>query len=674
MPGKKLHIKCYLEGVEVPLNAVQISIGVDQASTANVTIPPTNTAFKIRPRTRVHLFWLDDATGVWYLLWEGEVLAVGFEKSPTSRRVSLSCADLSNYWDYTLKMLYEGKMGIESGKNVQMFYGDTEMMVHFTPSATLEKLWANLSSGGKNYNLVNAIYSVLMQVTKSLPYYRRVDEKIGLAQQLIVLNDTRIERLLKTITSAYLIQNLLGNDPERISIRDMLKTISGMAGYTICPVGSPSYIKHTLNSFLLKPNLFGCLPPRCNVVFPDTCTNIQYGRQFMEEPTRSFLSAPLAGDASSTVFRMQTSPAYLADKIKTITNGKPSMEQVLTTFTDEELEKGILPISTRVPYPELFASRGGKVLNKEYVQQYGDYMFQMSRYASRSLSFSSELNPWLACGFPCVVFDTARSFAAQIHSISHVIDASGGGYTQVQCGLAQELDASNDDTPYVPSWMSEAYHPTVINDAYQNLLGCDAMGSKSSMVVETSSSVTATPLSQSQSAVKISSANIPATRINISEVAKNLYNSDPNAKSEYHEAVRANAAYSFADNYRRRNIATMNDVLKFYLLQTDEPLPPSQFDGFQFVYSASMVENQSTNAALGTTAPALKYSQVTYISNTGVDPVTSIAQAAAAETATSAAIPQSINPGAVIKSPKYKREIVETYVKEIKKSQVLDGR
>ena len=639
MPGKKLHVKCYLEGIEVPLNSVQINIATNQASSATIMIPPTNTVFKIRPRTHVHLFWYDDATNNWYLLWEGEVLSVGFAKSTSSRNAVLHCADLTNYWDYTIKMLVELRKGISFNRNILMYYGDTEATIEQIGDSTLDKIWGELSEGA---NLPAAIYAFLKDITDKLPYYQRVNEKMNLNTQLTMVDDKRVTGLIKNDVIKYLTQNLLGNESDHASIRQMILGFCSLVSYSHVCAGAPSFVGGVMNSFFLKPNLFGCLPPRCNVIFPDLCSNLDYSRSFMDEPTRSMIQMqPVANlDDSGNrelICPFRTSPAYLAKAIVAKGEGNPTTEDLFKTFTDEELEKGIIPMTTQVPYPELFSLKpDGDSFNNNFLHQYGDYVFQMSRYAARTLSFTSELNPWIVCDFPCIVFDASRSFVATVSSISHSIGADGGGQTTVQCSLARELDVDNDDTPYIPAWMAEAYDPININGTYQKLLGCTALGDENSMRFESADDQgvfdTEDEPDSGQSSMPLPSMKDPdssqlykALRVNISKIAATVYNQDPKKSSEYSDAVDANAAYSFADSYRRRSLALMKDVLDFYNLSTEEALPPSQFNGELFNY---LPPDGMTSA----------------------------------------------NPGEIIVGPGHKRGIIQTYVNEINFSHVLDGR
>jgi len=579
MPGKKLQLKCYLEGIEVPLIGIQINTSTNQASGATISVPPTNTAFDIRPRTHVHVFWYDDVDNKWYLLWEGEVLSIGFSKETSSRSVQLNCFDLSNYWDYITKQLLSLNSGVMYNPNQVMFYGDKSITIMNTGEPTLDLIYTALSKGD---NLPQAMYKFMSYAADQLPYYKYVNDKLKVSDQLKMRPDTKVTNLLKLDQIMYLSQNIEGGEGFSASLRQIIAGFCAMVNYTYSSLGTPSSTGG-MTSFVLKPNLFGCLPPRCNVVFPDMCAGIQYNRSFMDEPTRAMISAQMvAGESTKdNAQRIYTSPRHLAEAIAKRNDGRPTSEDLLRTcFTAEEIEKGIIPTTVNIPFPELFSkTESEKAIN--YMYEYGDYLFQMSRYASRSLSFTTELNPWMVCDFPCVVFDASRSFVANVNQVSHSIGADGGGVTQVQCGLARELNADQDATPYMPGWFSESYNPYGIKKTYQALFGCYALGDPGANHIESSKSATNPPPLLGTGEINIDS----AIRTNISKAAATVYSIKTGASSEYFDAVKSNTAYSFADSYRRRKLVSMEDMFGYYGLSAKESTPPTQFDGPMFNYA-----------------------------------------------------------------------------------------
>lgn len=616
MPGRVLNVKCYLEGIEVPFAGAQITVTTNQASSCTLSIPPTNLAFKIRPRTRVHLFWFDDVSGKWLLLWEGEVLSLGYTKRPGSRSLQLRCQDLSNYWDYTLKMLFNLRDGAQVSGTKTFFFGNTSCMVHITPTAAQDKIWTKLTNGD---DLPRAVSDFLKQLTDQMPYYQSVNARMKLNRQLQLVDDDRAKNLLKVSTMVALTSNLVGRQGDTTSIRDIINSFCSLINYTHGSLGAPAYLKHQLTSFLLKPNTYGCLPPRCNVLFPDTCGGIEYSRDFMQEPTRAMCRAQMVpgqtpNDLTSPVI---TAPTYLFDSLKSLS--QPNSEDIFKIFTDEELEKGVVPQVINLPCPELLSIDPNGGSGEEYSRQYVDYMFQMARYAGRGLGLNCELNPWLVCNFPLVVFDATRSYFAQVDTISHTIDASGGGYTNVSCSLAREVDVAKDDSPFISNaWFSEKYQPTNIHSTYQDLLGCAALGDR--LAAATFESPGTAAMVGSGAAYQLQN----SSRVNTSRVAATVYDPANPQSSAYHHAAASGNAYAFADAYRRRPLASLDDVVDFYNMGKTQGDPPTELGG-------------SFSSSGGDLVP-------------------------------------SVNGGSIVTSQTYKRDIVRAYVKEINASRVLDGR
>ncbi|MEN6550200.1 MAG: hypothetical protein ABFE07_29500 [Armatimonadia bacterium] len=617
MPGQVLNIKCYLEGVEVPLSSVSISSGVNAASTASISLPPSRAGFKLRPRTRVHLFWLDDATREWLLLWEGEILGLSSEKEPGSRSLSYACADLSNYWDYTPKMMMSLSTGVQFMSEI-MFYGNTSSTVSVGKDLVVDQIWERLA---QKSSLPEAIKSFLADLTNDIPYFQTVNGRTKLNEQLRLVDDTHVQELIKATDLTALCQNVSGASGDKATLRQILQAFAGMAGYLLCAPGTPAWTGNSLGSFFLLPNTYGCLPPRCNVVFPDTCSKISYQRNFMAEPTRMWCRGqPIPGaDPGKLTAVNCTAPAYLFEAIAK-PGGSVSKESIFSSFTDEELERGVRPEILDMPFPQLFSlNPDKKSYNVEYLQQYVDYAFQVARYAGRTLSFSTPLNPWLVAGFPCAVFDSVQSYFAQIDAVNHVVDGSGGGYSHVQCSLAREIDPANDDSPFIAKdWFNANYQPAKIHDTYQALLGCAALGDPSAaLIAEKPGGADAVA---SGSAYKMQGSD----RLNTSRVAAGVYSSEDKGTSQYHAAVQANSAYSFADGYRRRPLARMRDVFAFYGVSQPGQYPPEEFDGDLLSYKG--------------------------------------------------AGPQSVNGGTIVTAAKYKRNLVKAYADELRQSRVLDGR
>ena len=140
--GHPLHLRLFLEGVEVPVVSAQIQIAANTPASASIQVIATDKVLDLLPRTVVHLFFYDyveagntalerdpasrvyDATGEevldyndqdffnsrYKLLFMGEMFSIEFQKTSLSRAVVLQCSDFSNYWDTTYQYNFGGSL------------------------------------------------------------------------------------------------------------------------------------------------------------------------------------------------------------------------------------------------------------------------------------------------------------------------------------------------------------------------------------------------------------------------------------------------------------------------------------------------------------------------------------------------------------------------------------
>jgi hypothetical protein len=171
--AQTLRVRLFLEGVEVPVIAVQVQCAANSPSVATIQCAPLMEATRLYPRTTVHVFFYDlysppvaiqgdrrqsetstsptaaereqrraqqgstdeDAFSAetkdgdntrWRLLFGGEVVGFTWTKNATDRSVILQCEDWSNYWDYAMQADNTGIFGpgmkaVFSGASTNLF-------------------------------------------------------------------------------------------------------------------------------------------------------------------------------------------------------------------------------------------------------------------------------------------------------------------------------------------------------------------------------------------------------------------------------------------------------------------------------------------------------------------------------------------------------------------------
>jgi len=150
--GGRLHLRLFLEGIEVPAISAVVQSNINAPATASIQVVPSDKVLELKPRTLVHLFFYDytldlptspekpvpvgagddleafiaeqfggssavgskvassplaatpDPLKGYKLLFGGEIVGVAAMKTPTARQMVLQCADWSTYWDTTYQM------------------------------------------------------------------------------------------------------------------------------------------------------------------------------------------------------------------------------------------------------------------------------------------------------------------------------------------------------------------------------------------------------------------------------------------------------------------------------------------------------------------------------------------------------------------------------------------
>ncbi|MCA8940419.1 MAG: hypothetical protein KDB07_11445, partial [Planctomycetes bacterium] len=84
--ARKMDVRCFLEGIEVPCISAALAINFDAPATCAVQCIPTASCTKLKPRTSLHVFFKDtsDPTGEYLLFFIGEIIGYQYAKTPNS--------------------------------------------------------------------------------------------------------------------------------------------------------------------------------------------------------------------------------------------------------------------------------------------------------------------------------------------------------------------------------------------------------------------------------------------------------------------------------------------------------------------------------------------------------------------------------------------------------------
>jgi hypothetical protein len=129
-PGFLLHLRLFLEGIEVPVISASVNSTIGSGATATVDIIPDDSVDLILPRTTVHIFYLDSfefsrsgrnspLESHYKLLFAGEVFSISSQKAGMgSRSVSLNCMDFSNCLDTNYVYQFQAERGDSDASSI----------------------------------------------------------------------------------------------------------------------------------------------------------------------------------------------------------------------------------------------------------------------------------------------------------------------------------------------------------------------------------------------------------------------------------------------------------------------------------------------------------------------------------------------------------------------------
>jgi hypothetical protein len=161
-----------------------------------------------------------------------------------------------------------------------------------------------------------------------------------------------------------------------------------------------------LNQQIFRPDVWFSAPPRCNVFFPENYFQLQYSRNFMQEPTRLLLKTNDEFFGEDELF----DNFYFAPKAVSLKSQNNQLSSLLSNdVMDHELFTGILPVFEKMGELNIFAIRSGTVDGKlpkvGLAQRSTNFLYFKYRFAARQMSVMGKFNPYIACGFPGLIID-----------------------------------------------------------------------------------------------------------------------------------------------------------------------------------------------------------------------------------------------------------------------------
>lgn len=260
--GKPLHLRLFLEGLEVPVIGAQISMNTNGPSSAAIQVIPLDSVMDLKPRTMVHLFYLDahvdrDTGERWpyRLLFMGEVHGFAFQQTPMSRACVLQCLDFSSYWDSAKTTAIEyGPWGNALTHNASVTGSSTDMIDNLA-NHQVERLlsWLGQKPITPGLQTIGGLAGGIIRMLEALGgvtgHHKGINDFFTVAQlrcrileQIIAEdNDNTARALLGNKVLDEWLKNGIQNSGTTISFRDMMLLLFKYIYYESVPISTPFF-------------------------------------------------------------------------------------------------------------------------------------------------------------------------------------------------------------------------------------------------------------------------------------------------------------------------------------------------------------------------------------------------------------------------------------------------
>lgn len=276
--ARKLRLRLTLEGIEVPVVGASVRSTVGGPAAAQIQIVPTDRGMELLPRTKVHLFYREDAllgfesrtdegtqhadtptvaSKAYRTAFVGQLVGFHFAKSPGGRSLVLQCLDDSTEWDTVYQYMYDpnaigsaaAQEAATAGAQTQVF--DSMGVGGGVFSRVAELLEQSPKTAGLTHlkGLLGGLISVLEACggvpgqTRGVNDFTTIAELMSKTLYQVMADeadDTPVRLFKEGVLSDWLLSQLqqLGG---RITLRDVIRLINSRLYYDIAPNPFPYY-------------------------------------------------------------------------------------------------------------------------------------------------------------------------------------------------------------------------------------------------------------------------------------------------------------------------------------------------------------------------------------------------------------------------------------------------
>lgn len=304
--GQRLRLRCFIEGIEVPVIAAQVQTAPNSPAVCALQIPPVAEGTRLLPRSVLHVYFLDfyasvsplitqrgasttpsneqnptayqqalnrqaqentntgefsadnilmDTTNEQYkLLFAGEIIGFQWTKNAVSRSLVLQCQDFSNYWDYAFQwnntdLFGPGLKALFSGGATNLFTdfledeGSVICRIIQSPSVQYPGLKGLLGGIVHLLEAIGGSYFTEKTFAGQNIFFSLAELRLHITQMITAHpDDPTAKNLLNAHGFGSLLGRSLGNLGQQVSIRKAINALMGHIFHETYAQPCPRYV------------------------------------------------------------------------------------------------------------------------------------------------------------------------------------------------------------------------------------------------------------------------------------------------------------------------------------------------------------------------------------------------------------------------------------------------
>jgi hypothetical protein len=261
MKAKRERIRCYIEGVEIPVIGASVQIGVDAPAVATVEVVPTDEVLRLLPRSLVVITFWDDryheaVEARERVLYSGETVGVSFSSQVTSRSAVIRVVDESANWDTCYHFLYD----IMGNSGAAFLGGSTQVFDRYfrghnavTKSLVADGLRRGPRTPGLDgegllggiLRLLEGVGGVRGKSVGTNDFFTYNELRLKILQRIGSDSGKTAFNLFSHTLFEKWISNTISGLGQLVTIRDLLNNLNRYILYNIVPNPAPLYIPET---------------------------------------------------------------------------------------------------------------------------------------------------------------------------------------------------------------------------------------------------------------------------------------------------------------------------------------------------------------------------------------------------------------------------------------------